>query len=227
MSELIKVVSLWKIYDSGNKRLVALQNINLSVKEGDYFVIVGPSGAGKTTLLSILGGLSYPTRGKIFFKGEDLFRFNEYKMALWRNRTIGFVFQFYHLIEELTVLENIVLPSLLNYKRAKTSFKAGRKLLQYLGIEEKATYVPSQLSGGEKQKVAIARALINEPPLIFCDEPTGNLDKESAEKIIALLEDLNTRKNKTLIIVTHNLELAKRTKKVVCIKNGVIVEECS
>ena len=220
MSKVFEIVSLWKIYNSGIKKIVALKDISLSIEEGEYLSITGPSGAGKTTLVSILGGLNSPTKGKVLFKGKDLFCFDEQKISIWRNKTIGFVFQFYHLIEELTVLENIALPSLLGRKSAKTSFKEARKLLQYLEIEDKEKYVPSQLSGGEKQKVAIARALINSPEVILCDEPTGNLDRESAAKIITFLEELNINENKTLIVVTHNVELAQRAKRVVSLKSG-------
>ncbi len=223
MSKVFETVSLCKIYNSGTKKMTALKDISLSIEEGEYLSITGPSGAGKTTLVSILGGLNSPTKGKVLFRGKDLFSFDEQKMSIWRNKTIGFVFQFYHLIEELTVLENIALPSLLDRKRTKTSFKEARKLLQYLEIEDKEKYVPSQLSGGEKQKVAIARALINNPEVILCDEPTGNLDKESATKIITLLEELNINENKTLIIVTHNVELAQRAKRVVSLKSGSLI----
>ncbi len=220
MSKVFETVSLWKIYNSGTKKIAALKDISLSIEEGEYLSITGPSGAGKTTLVSILGGLNSPTKGKVLFKGKDLFSFDEQKISIWRNKTIGFVFQFYHLIEELTVLENIALPSLLGRKSAKTSFKEARKLLQYLEIEDKEKYVPSQLSGGEKQKVAIARALINNPEVILCDEPTGNLDRESAAKIITFLEELNINENKTLIVVTHNVELAQKAKRVVSLKSG-------
>ena len=220
MSKVFEIVSLWKIYNNGTKKIAALKDISLSIEEGEYLSITGPSGAGKTTLVSILGGLNSPTKGKVLFKGKDLFCFDEQKISIWRNKTIGFVFQFYHLIEELTVLENIALPSLLGRKSAKTSFKEARKLLQYLEIEDKEKYVPSQLSGGEKQKVAIARALINSPEVILCDEPTGNLDRESAAKIVTFLEELNINENKTLIVVTHNVELAQRAKRVVSLKSG-------
>jgi len=221
MSSFIKIISLWKAYRNGNTEVYALSDINMSIERGDYIAIVGPSGAGKTTLLNILGGLDVVTRGRVFFEGKDISGWKEEKVSLWRNRSIGFVFQFYHLIEELTVLENIMLPSLL-YRDTKTSFKETQKLLKYLSIDDKSHYFPSQLSGGEKQKAAIARALVNEPAVVLCDEPTGNLDRESSEKVIALLEDLNANKKKTIVIVTHNIELAQRASRVVNIKNGRI-----
>jgi len=221
MSSLIRAVSLCKAYRSGNTDVSALRDINLDIEKGDYLAIVGPSGAGKTTLINILGGLDIATKGEVFFEGRNISGWGERKVSLWRNRSVGFVFQFYHLIEELTVLENIILPSLL-CRDTKTSFKEARKLLKYLSVEDKSGYFPSQLSGGEKQKVAIARALVNEPGIIFCDEPTGNLDRESSKKVIALLEDLNANKEKTIVIVTHNVELAQRASCVVSIKSGRI-----
>jgi len=221
MSSLIETVSLWKAYRNGNTEVYALKDVNISIEKGDYLSIVGSSGAGKTTLLNILGGLDIATKGKVFFDSKDISGWGEKKLSLWRNRSIGFVFQFYHLIEELTVLENIMLPSLL-YRDAKTSSKEARKLLKYLSVEDKSHYFPSQLSGGEKQKAAIARALINEPAIVFCDEPTGNLDGASSEKVIALLESLNTDKRKTIVIVTHNIELAQRASRIVNIKSGRI-----
>ena len=222
MNNLIETLSLYKAYKGGRKQVFALRDVTLGIKEGDYLAIVGPSGAGKTTLLNMLSGLDDATEGNVLFEGENISEWGENKVSLWRSRNIGFVFQFYHLIEELTVIENIALPSLLLHKSTKMSFKAARKLLEYLGIKNKGSYVPSQLSGGEKQKVAIARALINEPRVIFCDEPTGNLDKDSSEKVIALLENLNADKNKALVIVTHNFELAQRALQIIHIKNGGI-----
>jgi putative ABC transport system ATP-binding protein len=222
MSKLIEVVSLKKIYLEPKSKVEALKGISFCVYPCDYLSIVGPSGAGKSTLLHLIGGLDSPTEGTVLFKGEDIYKMDEKRRAFWRNKNIGFIFQFYHLIEELNVLDNILVAS---FEDRKSSFKKAQELLKYLGIEERKNFFPSQLSGGEKQKVAIARALINEPDLILCDEPTGNLDKESQEKVILLLKRLNEEKKKTIILVTHNLELAKRAKRTIFIKNGEIVDK--
>ena len=220
MSELFRIDSLTKEYRSGQETIRALKEISVSLHTGDYLAIVGPSGAGKSTLLHILGGLDSPTRGRVLFKGRDVYKMKDKELSLWRNKHIGFVFQFYHLIEELNVLENITLA--LNLNKRKYSLKNIEDLLKYLGIEEKKKAFPSQLSGGQRQRVAFARALVGDPEVIFCDEPTGNLDKDSQEKIVALLDKLNKEKNKTIILVTHNLELAKCAKDRLFIKDGCI-----
>jgi len=220
MSELFKVNSLTKEYRSGQETIQALNNISVSLNPGDYLAIVGPSGAGKSTLLHSLGGLDSPTRGQVLFKGRNIYKIKDKELSIWRNKHIGFVFQFYHLIDELNVLENITLAQHLN--KRKYSLKTTEDLLEYLGIEDRKRAFPSQLSGGQKQRVAFARALVNDPEVILCDEPTGNLDKESQGKIIALLDKLNKEKNKTIVLVTHNLELAKCAKESLFIKDGCI-----
>ncbi len=220
MSELFRIDSLTKEYRSGQETIRALKEISVSLHTGDYLAIVGPSGAGKSTLLHILGGLDSPTKGRVLFKGRDVYKMKDKELSLWRNKHIGFVFQFYHLIEELNVLENITLA--LNLNKRKYSLKTIEDLLKYLGIEEKKKAFPSQLSGGQRQRVAFARALVGDPEVIFCDEPTGNLDKDSQEKIVALLDKLNKEKNKTIILFTHNLELAKCAKDRLFIKDGCI-----
>ncbi|MDD5194720.1 MAG: ABC transporter ATP-binding protein, partial [Candidatus Omnitrophica bacterium] len=216
MNELIEVRSLSKAYHNGQEEVFAVKNVSLSIMEQDYLAIIGPSGAGKSTLLHIMGGLEIPTEGCISFKGEDIYQMRERHLARWRNSTVGFVFQFYHLIEELNVLENVALAPFTQER--KSSLKRAQELLKYLGIEERKNFFPSQLSGGEKQKTAIARALINNPEIILCDEPTGNLDVDSQNKVMQLLEELNRDKKKTVILITHNLELAKRAKRVIQIK---------
>ena len=219
MSELVKLKSVTKIYE-GAKPVVALDEASFSVGKGEYCALVGPSGAGKSTFLHIMGGLDRPTRGEVIFNDKDMYKMSDKELASWRNDTVGFVFQFYHLIEELNVLENIAIAS---FKRGiKSSFKRADELLQYLGIAERAQFFPSQLSGGEKQRVAIARALINDPQVVLCDEPTGNLDKDSRAKVTELLDTLNREMGKTVILVTHNLELAKRANRVLFIEAGKI-----
>ena len=220
MSKLIEVSSLTKLYRSGSQKVYALENVNLSIDSGEYIAIVGPSGAGKSTLLHILGGLDFPSEGKVLFKGKDVCRIKDKEISFWRNNHIGFVFQFYHLIEELNILENVALALRLGKK--KYSLKTAKELLKYLGIQERETFFPSQLSGGERQKVAIARALANDPELLLCDEPTGNLDHNSQEKVIQLLDRLHGEKGKTIILVTHNLELAKKAQRILFIEDGKI-----
>ena len=221
-NDLITLFDVSKVYKMGKTEVVALKGVNLTIKEEEFLAIVGPSGAGKTTLLHIIGGLLPPTEGKVLFKGEDIYGKSDRWRCRWRINSVGFIFQFYHLIEELTVLENIALPSFL-ISSSKTAFKKAENLLKYLKIEKKAKSLPSELSGGEKQKVAIARALINEPELLLCDEPTGNLDKEAKEVVFKLLEFFNKEKKKTILLVTHNVELAKKAERVVYIKEGGLV----
>lgn len=218
MNELFKVESLTKAYHNGQESIKALDNISLSLYSGDYLAVVGPSGAGKSTLLHTLGGLDRPTKGKVFFEGKDVYGMKDKELSLWRSENIGFVFQFYHLIEELNILENATLA--LNLNKKKYSLKTIETLLKYLGIGDKMKAFPSQLSGGQRQRAAFARALVNDPKVIFCDEPTGNLDKDSQTKIVTLLDKLNKEKNITIILVTHNLEIAKCAKKSIFIEDG-------
>ena len=218
MNELFRVESLTKAYYNGQGLTKALNGVSLSLCPGDYLAVVGPSGAGKSTLLHALGGLDYPTGGRVFFKGRDVYKMKDKELSFWRSNNIGFVFQFYHLIEELNILENVTLALSLNKK--KYSLKTIEKLLEYLGIAEKMKAFPSQLSGGQRQRVAFARALINDPNVILCDEPTGNLDKDSQGKIVGLLDKLNKEKNITIVLVTHNLEIAKCAKRIMFIEDG-------
>ena len=218
MNELIKINSLRKVYSNGSS-FIALKKVSLTVFEQDYLAIVGPSGAGKSTLLHVIGGLEAPSSGQVLFRGEELYRMNDNQLSGWRNENIGFVFQFYHLIEELNLAENVAIAAF--KEKRKYSLKKAKELLKYLGLEERMDSFPSQLSGGEKQRVAIARALIVDPQILLCDEPTGNLDKESQNKIVELLEKLNKEQKKTVILVTHNKELAQGAKKVVFIENGL------
>lgn len=222
MNDFMRLLSVSKVYRQGDKSLFALRRVDLSVSEAEYLAIVGPSGAGKSTLIHIMGGLDRPTQGKVFFQGRDIYEMEDDNISFWRNRVVGFVFQFYHLIEELSVLENVALPCLIWDKR-RNAFKKAKELLKYLGIEKKEKAHPSQLSGGEKQKVAIARALINRPQIVLCDEPTGNLDKDSAERVISFLEYLHREEKKTLVVVTHNIEMVKNAQKVIKIKDGEII----
>lgn len=221
MNNLIQLTSIGKNFHNGQEEVSALKNISLQIDTKEYLAIVGPSGAGKSTLLHVIGGLDEPSGGCVTYKGRDIYAMGEKERALWRNKKIGFVFQFYHLIEELNILENVAIAA---YGRlTKSAFKTAQTLLKYLSMEERRNFFPSQLSGGERQKVALARALINDPEVILCDEPTGNLDKDSQDKVVELLQKLNTEKEKTIILVTHNLELAKRAKKTITLKSGEIL----
>ena len=223
MSSLIELKHITKVYQSGKGKVVALKDVTFSLKEHEYAVIIGPSGSGKSTLIHIVGGLELPTEGSVLYKRTNIYRMKDYRISKWRNRTVGFVFQFYHLIGELTVWENVALPAFLFSRQRKTTFKKAEEMLQYLGIEDKRNNFPSELSGGQKQKVAVARALINEPEIIFCDEPTGNLDKESAQKVIDLLALLHRERKKTIILVTHNREITQGAGRILHLKNGKLI----
>ncbi|MBD3246276.1 MAG: ATP-binding cassette domain-containing protein [Candidatus Omnitrophica bacterium] len=223
MNSMLEVKNLSKIYRTGREHVIVLHNVSLRIEEGDYVSIVGPSGAGKSTLLHAIGGLEPPTGGEVLWKGKDVYRLRQKQRARWRRRSVGYVFQFYHLIDELRVRENVALPRFLKHR--KSSFKKAAKLLEYLDILPRQRFFPFQLSGGEKQKVAFARALVNEPELILCDEPTGNLDRESREKITALLDRLNRELGKTVILVTHNHELAQKAARILYLEEGRIREK--
>ncbi len=220
MSELIEARGVNRAYQSGHESIWALKKATLSISAGDFLAVVGPSGAGKSTLLHLLGGLDSPTEGEVLFKGKNINRQSDKNLSLWRAQHVGFVFQFYHLIEELTAMENVLLAS--RIVRRKFSLNNIRELIQYLGIEHRIHSYPSQLSGGERQKVALARALANDPELILCDEPTGNLDRDSQDKVTQLLEGLNRDKEKTIVLVTHNLDLAKKAKRILFIEDGFL-----
>ena len=221
MSNILSAFRLVKNYQSGAERVCAVDSVTLDLNEGDYLAVVGPSGSGKSTLLHLLGGLDTPSHGQVFFEGKDIYHLSDAKRARWRNKHIGFVFQFYHLIEELNVLENVCIAAFALAPHAAKK-KAG-ELLEYLGIGKRAKFFPSQLSGGEKQKTAIARALINNPQILLCDEPTGNLDRNSQDKVTELLEKLNKEQKKTIIVVTHNPDLAGRAKRSIKIDAGRVV----
>lgn len=216
---MLKAVGLWKEYEGPHGKLHILRGVELEIEAGDLTFVIGRSGAGKSTLLHLLGGLDRPTGGSVEFKGDDLSLFNEGSLAEYRNKRIGFVFQFYHLIPELTVKENVELPSLIAGKRRS---KRSADLLKRMGLSERRDHLPNELSGGEQQRVAIARALINEPEIVFCDEPTGNLDEETAESIHRLIFDLN-REGQTFCVVTHDEEFAQRSKKVFRLHDGIIL----
>jgi ABC-type lipoprotein export system ATPase subunit len=222
---LIESKGINKTYKEGDYILHVVKSVDLKIEEGQVVSIVGPSGAGKSTLLHILGGLDVPSSGKVFFSGQDVYGINDQQRSLLRNHQMGFVFQAYHLLPELTALENVILPAMVKNKSRKTSAieLEGVKLLDQMGLSARVSHRPSQLSGGEQQRVAIARSLMNKPKVVFCDEPTGNLDSESGAMVIDLLLTLNKTNGQTVVIVTHDQTIAQRTQKIIRMKDGVLI----
>jgi ABC-type lipoprotein export system ATPase subunit len=223
---MLEAIDLHKAYNNGKKTLPVLKGINLKIKAAEFAGIVGPSGAGKSTLLHILGGLDSPDQGKVIFQQEDLYALNDKAISGVRNRRIGFVFQFYHLLAEFNVLENVMMPALINSKLKTQNSKLNAEvvlLLEKVGLADRATHFPSQLSGGEKQRVAIARALLNKPHLLLCDEPTGNLDSATGKEIISLIKKVNQENKMAVVVVTHNAELAGLTDRVFQLRDGMLV----
>ena len=220
---MIEAKGLRKSYINGAKRLEVLKGVDLTAERAQVTAILGPSGAGKSTLLHLLGGLDAPSAGGVFIDGIDIYSLSDTERARLRNRKVGFVFQFYHLLPEFNALENIILPLWIRGDNGKDAQKKGLDVLNVVGLGERLNHRPSQLSGGEQQRVAIARALINDPAVLLCDEPTGNLDSETGKNIIELLWDLNARRKTTLIIVTHDAQIAKAAQKILHIKEGRIM----
>jgi lipoprotein-releasing system ATP-binding protein len=219
---MIRAIDVHKIYRQQDNILRVVKGVSLEIKPSEVVAIVGPSGAGKSTLLHIMGGLDRPSEGKIEFFGQDLYALPDEERARLRNSQAGFVFQAYHLLPELTALENVILPLLVKNNSRKTSAieNEGVKLLEQVGLANRATHRPSQLSGGEQQRVAIARALVNHPKVVLCDEPTGNLDSASGAVVMDILLGLNARTGQTVVIVTHDDRIAKRVGRVIHIKDG-------
>ncbi|MEK7296319.1 MAG: ABC transporter ATP-binding protein [Planctomycetota bacterium] len=226
---LLQAVNVSKEYTTGERTLPVLQGINLAVRKGEIVTIVGVSGAGKSTLLHILGSLDTPTAGSVFYKGINLTKLSAKRQAEMRNRVFGFVFQFYHLLPDFTALENVLLPSLIGnaFSHWKNVKKERRdravSLLDRVGLGNRLQHKPSQLSGGERQRVAITRALINEPELLLCDEPTGNLDTKTGQEIRELLWNLNETLNQTIVVVTHDEKIAANAGRVIRITDGRIL----
>ncbi|AKN31647.1 macrolide ABC transporter ATP-binding protein [Clostridium carboxidivorans P7] len=212
-----------KEFKMGKESLMILKDISIKINVGDFVSIMGPSGSGKSTLMYILGGLDKPSTGKVLMNGEDISKFNDDKKSVMRRRNIGFVFQFYNLIPNLNVEENILLPVLLDGNKPKDYKKELDNILEIVGLTERRKHTPKELSGGQQQRVAIARALINNPEIIFADEPTGNLDSKTGTEIMELLRKINRENKKTIIMVTHSMETAEYGNRVVNIKDGGIV----
>ncbi|WP_114751605.1 ABC transporter ATP-binding protein [Pleomorphovibrio marinus] len=219
---ILQVQNLTKTYQSGNRKLTVLDGVTFEVMPGETLSIVGPSGSGKTTLLGLCAGLDTASAGSVLLDGEPLEKMSEDQRALLRNRSVGFIFQNFQLLPTLTALENVMVP--LELKGRKDAQKVALNLLDQVGLADRATHYPTQLSGGEQQRVSIARAFANEPKILFADEPTGNLDTETGEMIEGLIFKLNEEKGTTLILVTHDLELAQKTQQIINIKGGKLQE---
>lgn len=218
---ILKTENLKKIYGSGAGEVHALNGIDLTVENGEFVAVVGTSGSGKSTLLHLLGGLDRPTSGKVFVDGKDIFSLKEEALTIFRRRKIGFVFQAYNLVPVLNVFENIALPVELDGKKVDPEF-AG-EIIQTLGLEEKQTSFPNQLSGGQQQRVAIARALASKPAILLCDEPTGNLDSRTSQDVLGLLKFSSRKYTQTIVMITHNEEIAQLADRVVRIEDGRIL----
>ena len=220
LTPLITVHNLIKNYQTGVSDLPVLRGLNFEIKQGEAVCLLGSSGAGKSTLLQILGTLDRPTSGEVLYRGQNLFELDDESLADFRNQKMGFVFQFHHLIQELTALENVMLPALIANEEKEASRQKALSWLQFMGLSERHNHYPHQLSGGELQRVAIARALIKNPEVLFADEPTGNLDSENSQKIQELFFELRKKLGLTLIIVTHDLQFANLFTRVFKVKDG-------
>jgi lipoprotein-releasing system ATP-binding protein len=217
---MLQAIGVEKYFRGPHGKLDILRGVDLELHRGDLAFILGRSGAGKSTLLYLLGGLDKPSKGKVEFKGKNIGSLWERQLAEYRNQKIGFVFQFFHLLPELSVKENVALPSLI---RGKTDHKRAQSLLERVGLWNRRDHLPKELSGGEQQRVAIARALINEPEIVLCDEPTGNLDEETADSVLELIQELN-REGQTFCIVTHEQAFARKSDRVYRLQEGVVAQ---
>lgn len=221
--EILKVENLTKTYGSGENLVHAVDDVSFSVEKGEFVAIVGASGSGKSTLLHLIGGVDRPTSGKIFVDGNDISKMNDDKLAVFRRRQVGIVYQFYNLIPILTVEENITLPCDLDGRGVDR--ERLEMILDSFGLRARRKHLPNQLSGGQQQRTSIARALINNPPLVLADEPTGNLDSKSSEEVMSMLKMCNQSYGQTVIMITHNLDIAKQADRIITISDGKIVEE--
>ena len=221
--EILKVEKLSKVYGKGETKINAVDNISFSVSKGEFVAIVGASGSGKSTLLHLIGGVDRPTSGKVFIDGVDIYAMNNDALAIFRRRQVGLIYQFYNLIPILNVEENITLPCKLDNK--KVDEKHLNDLLKTLGLENRKNHLPNELSGGQQQRVSIGRAIINNPALVLADEPTGNLDSKASDEIISLLKKSNQKYNQTIIVITHDLEIANEANRIITIEDGKIISD--
>ena len=221
--EILKVENLTKIYGKGTTKVVALDNVSFSVEKGEFVAIVGASGSGKSTLLHLIGGVDRPTSGKVFIDGKDIYKLNDDKLAIFRRRQVGLIYQFYNLIPILNVEENITLPLDLDGRKPNKEYL--NSLIKLLGLENRKNHLPNELSGGQQQRTSIGRAMITNPTIILADEPTGNLDSKSSDEIVELLKKSNKEYKQTIIMITHNMEIAKCADRIIQIEDGKIVKE--
>ena len=218
---ILKIENLKKVYGSGETEVKALDDISFQVEEGEFIAIIGPSGSGKSTLLHSIAGLEKPTSGKVYFYDKDIYKMNKKELTILRRQKIGIIYQFYNLIPTLNVEENIILPIELDRKKIDT--KNLDEIIKFLGLEKRKKHLPNELSGGQQQKVAIGRALMINPTIILADEPTGNLDSKSSEEIMQVLKKANKDYKQTIIMITHNLEIAKLADRIIKIEDGNII----
>lgn len=220
---LIEVKNLNKIYGSGEAEVKALKNINLNIEQGEFVAIVGQSGSGKSTLLHLIGGVDIPSSGEVIIDGKNIYKLKEKELSILRRRKLGFIFQFFNLIPVLTAQENIEMPVLLDNEKIDKKYM--NELLRILGLEERKNNYPSQLSGGQHQRVSIGRALANKPSIILADEPTGNLDSKNSKEVLELLKYCAKKYNQTLILITHDINIAKSADRVITIEDGEIISD--
>lgn len=220
--EILRVEHLTKKYGKGENEVIAVNDMSFSVNQGEFVAIVGSSGSGKSTLLHLLGGVDRPTSGKVYIEGKNIYELNDDNLAIFRRRQVGLIYQFYNLIPILNVEENITLPCDLDGK--KVNHNELSELLKTLGLQNRIKHLPNELSGGQQQRVSIGRALVNHPAIILADEPTGNLDSKSSDEIVELLKVSNKKYNQTIIMITHNLEIAKQADRIIRIEDGRIIK---
>lgn len=221
--EILRVENLTKVYGSGTTKVIALDDVSFSVEKGEFVAIVGASGSGKSTLLHLIGGVDRPTSGKVFIDGKSIYNYDDDKLAIFRRRQVGLIYQFYNLIPILNVVENITLPLDLDNRKPDSGYL--NQLIKLLGLENRKDHLPNELSGGQQQRTSIGRALITNPTIILADEPTGNLDSKSSDGIIELLKKSNKEYKQTIIMITHNMEIAKCADRIIKIEDGRIVKE--
>lgn len=221
--EVLRTIDLCKSYGTANIKIDALKDVHISIQQGEFVAIVGPSGSGKSTLLHLLGGVDYPTSGQVLIDDTDIYSLNEKELAIFRRRKVGFIFQFYNLIPVLTAEENINLPLLLDHKQV--DHKYIEDLLHILGLQDRRHHLPSELSGGQQQRVSIGRALAYKPSIILADEPTGNLDSKNSKECIDLLRFSVQKYHQTLVVITHDINIASEADRIITIEDGVIVQD--
>lgn len=221
--EILKVENLTKVYGKGETKVTALDNISFKVDKGEFVAIVGASGSGKSTLLHLIGGVDRPTSGTVYIDGKDIYKFNDDELAIFRRRQVGLIYQFYNLIPILNIEENITLP--LDLDNREVNKRKLDELIRLLGLNDRRTHLPNELSGGQQQRTSIGRAMITSPAIILADEPTGNLDSKSSDEIVELLKKSNRDYKQTIIMITHNMDIAKEADRIIKIEDGKIVKE--